>query len=215
MSRARLTEITGKRDFRVLGPGLVTKVRAQLLRQVPGVRVQHRLLEFAPLVARDLPSGIDVPGEFLAVRFEFGAGFPLTDENRQLAVEVLAALSRRAPVVVLAPPEFGVGLRRFADVHFLELGGVEVETAVIARAQGFVGTYGSRLYLAVLLGVPAVGLSPARDEVVKAELRLAEAFLARPPFGRLHLLEVGGAARETARQAADVFEREAALAASR
>ena len=39
------------------------------------------------------------------------------------------------------------------------------------------------------MGVPAVAIASTADEVDPGDLRIAGSFLARPPFGRLRLVE--------------------------
>jgi len=84
-----------------------------------------------------------------------------------------------------------------------------IDCAPCLRASGFVGSYGTTAYLAVLAGVPAVafhdGSAPAD------ELRIAGSFLSVRPFGRLHALETdAGASR-----AVELLHAEAAAAQPR
>jgi hypothetical protein len=201
LDESLLPEIAGTPDFRVLSPSRVTRMRGELARQAPGVRVQHRLLDFALLVPDDLPEGFEVPDEFVAVRFD--------EEHDELALEILSVLAERGPVVALDPPE---GLTVPGHVHVVEGAGLDVETALLARARGFVGSYGFRVYLAALLGLPAVGLYRRREAIADDDLQIARAFLDRPPFGRMHTLEAGDA-HETAQRAADLVERGATVLA--
>jgi hypothetical protein len=78
--------------------------------------------------------------------------------------------------------------------------------AVLARAGGLVCSYGVEAYLSVLLGVPAVALTPGFEETAEQDLRLVSSYLARPPFGRLHLVESGGDADELAERALRLLE---------
>ena len=80
------------------------------------------------------------------------------------------------------------------------------QAAVLARARGFVGTYGVEAVLAVLLGVQAVAFSPGSHQVDEDDLRLISSFLAAPPFGPLHLLDAHGPATEAADRAARLLD---------
>jgi hypothetical protein len=166
----------GSRAFRVLPPDPVAATRSELANQNPAGRAERRLLDFAPLAPPPLPAGLELPEDFLAVRFE--AEYP----------EVAAALAERWPVVKLDE------LDRSA------------QAAVLARARGFVGTYGVEAVLAVLLGVQAVAFSPGSQQVDEDELRLISSFLAAPPFGALHVIEAGGSADEAVEQASQLLD---------
>jgi hypothetical protein len=111
-----------------------------------------------------LPSGL--PSDYVAVRFYFSECFPATDENRTFARGVVSSLAERTSVVVLNP-----GFRAdehsdwVPDVPGRIIGIAEgmspernlaVQSAVIAGARSFVGTYGGYSYLAPLYKVPAV-----------------------------------------------------------
>jgi hypothetical protein len=108
---------------------------------------------------------LDVPDDYVAVRFYFSQSFPDNASNRQLVQDVLQALSKRVAVVLLTTP-FAVddhvdAAPELASVrsigHLLTPeNNLAVQTAVIRRARAFVGTYGGFSYLAPLYGVPSV-----------------------------------------------------------
>jgi hypothetical protein len=124
----------GSRAFRVLPADLVVATRSHLARQKPPAPGQRRMLEFALLTAPEPPVGLELPDEFVAVRF---------DEE---SADVVAAVAEQAHVVSLD------GLDRPA------------QAGVLARSRGFVGSYGVESYLAVLLGRPAVVVGAERAD---------------------------------------------------
>jgi hypothetical protein len=99
---------------------------------------------------------------YTAVKFYFNDCFPDTPKNREFVQRTLHELSERGPIVSLA-----TGLRLDdhsshewapidvrplpADVHPRE--NLALQTAVVAGAAAFVGTYGGFSYLAPFLGV--------------------------------------------------------------
>lgn len=104
-----------------------------------------------------------LPGRYTAVRFYFSECFPDTDENRRFAARTVQRLAEQGDVVVL---QAGGALDDHADmaaaarerVHVVNTGqslrdNLEVQSAVIARAERFAGTYGGFSYLAPLYGV--------------------------------------------------------------
>ena len=112
---------------------------------------------------------------YTAVKFYFNDCFPDTEPNRAFARRTLQALSERGPVVSLATglrlddhageeAEGCEGARvrgcEFAKVQLLPSDmhpreNLALQTAVVAGASAFVGTYGGFSYLAPFLGVRA------------------------------------------------------------
>ena len=108
-----------------------------------------------------LPPGL--PREYVAARFYFSDCFPDTPANRAFVQRVLASLTAHTDVVLLNTP-FAVDDHRdvagahssrihsFAD-HMNPSTNLGVQTAIIANARAFVGTYGGYAYLAPFCGV--------------------------------------------------------------
>jgi hypothetical protein len=107
-------------------PSTVHLQRRLLTADGAGAARRRTWLEFAPPTMPELPAGLDLPDEFVAVRFPAEQA------------DVASALAERATVVGLD------GLDRPA------------QAAVLARARGFVGRFGPEACLALLLGRPAV-----------------------------------------------------------
>jgi hypothetical protein len=127
--------------------------------------------------AEAVPAGL--PADYVAVRFYFSECFPATEENRMFARGVVSALAERTPVVVLNPgftvdehsdwiPDSRDRIIPITDGLTPERN-LAVQSAVIAGARAFVGTYGGYSYLAPLYKVPAL------------------AFYSRPSFKLHHL----------------------------
>ena len=132
-----------------------------------------------------LPAGITLPDTYTAVRFYFNDCFPDTDVARAFVGRTLRELTREGSVVSLA-----TGLRLDdhggCDVPGQEVitlphdlpsrSNLAVQTAVVAGARAFVGTYGGFSYLAPFHGVPATayyatgGFSPRHLAVARAAL---------------------------------------------
>jgi hypothetical protein len=71
---------------------------------------------------------------------------------------------------------------------------LDIQTAVIARARAFVGTYGGYSYLAPLCGVPAVAFYSERDSFHAIHRELAERVFREMNAGSLVTLDVRDAA---------------------
>jgi hypothetical protein len=122
----------------------------------------HQRASYARLASATDQSYSVPEGSYTAVKFYFNECFPATPENRAFARHVVRDLAQRGPVVSLT-----TGLRlddhdgddlRDAGVHLLPehldpRHNLEVQTAMVAGASRFVGTYGGFSYLAPFVGV--------------------------------------------------------------
>ena len=113
------------------------------------------------------PAGLpDLPRDYVAVRFYFSDCFPDTPANREFVDRVVATISERADVVMLNPGfrvddhvDWSADMR--SRVHTVDMSGRPEEnlawqTAIIAGARAFVGTYGGFSYLAPFVGVDTI-----------------------------------------------------------
>lgn len=123
---------------------------------------------------------------YTAVKFYYNECFPATDENRAFVRRLVEQAAARGPVVSLA-----TGLR--LDDHDgddMKTLGVEtlppdlppqqnlaVQTALVAGAQSFVGTYGGFSYLAPFLGVRASAYYSNEAGFSKRHLEMARSAL--------------------------------------
>jgi hypothetical protein len=130
----------------------------------PGYLVE-RCTQYAPLSPPPLPEGLELPDEFVAVKWYFRPSLPDTAKNRARIREITAALAAHTPVVLLHEQ---AQLDDHEEVDLSNLPGVravlrcvppdrnlEVQSAIIARATSYVGTYGGLGYLPMLYGVPS------------------------------------------------------------
>jgi hypothetical protein len=124
----------------------------------------HAHASYARLAAGATAGFVAPSAPYTAVKFYFNECFPDTGENRAFARRTLQALAERGPVVSLA-----TGLRlddhdgddlqalgvQTLPAHLHPRDNLTLQTAVVAGAARFVGTYGGFSYLAPFLGVPA------------------------------------------------------------
>lgn len=180
--------------YETLHPSLMFQAFRQTLKR-PALRLDELPYRFAPLAPPALE--LDLPDEFVAVRFYHRASFPDVPANRALVERTLAELRAQGPVVSLDPG------RRYDDhVDAAAPAGVlrvpqlaapatnlAVQTAVVARATAFVGTYGGLAYLGPLLGVPAVSFYSDRSRFRPQHLELARLVFDRAEYGRFVALD--------------------------
>jgi hypothetical protein len=123
------------------------------------------------------PVTTTLPTEYIAAKFYFSQSFPDSPENRAFVQRTIATAAAHAPVVLLST---GAHVDDHRDA---EVGGPRVQTvttdvrdnlaaqsAIVAGARGFIGTYGGFSYLAPLYGVDSLSFFSARDRLVPFHL---------------------------------------------
>jgi hypothetical protein len=156
----------------LLHPGMMYRLFMPYWKNVASIaRVLEREVHtrLTPEVDRALS---DLPDDYVAARFYFSDCFPDTPGNRSFVTSTVRWISRHTPVVVLNMP-FAVDDHHDADLagdqvlnvaaHMTPERNLAVQTAVIARAQAFVGTYGGYSYLAPLCGVDSLAFYSERS----------------------------------------------------
>jgi hypothetical protein len=124
-----------------------------------------------------------LPEDFTAARFYFRDSFPNTPANRALVRDTIERLASQRPVVLL---NTGVVVDEHLDAEpdsdprvLRPLTGTAPErnllaqTAVVARAKLFAGTYGGLAHLAPFYAVPTIGFATAPAEINPVHLALA------------------------------------------
>lgn len=123
----------------------------------------HRYARFTPLRPPSL--GLELPPAYTAVKFYFNDCFRNTPENRAFVARTIRQLSEQGPVVSLStgvtvddhiPCEPDVAAIQEIRHLLSPQSNLAVQSAIVCRADRFVGTYGGFAYLAPLSGVPAV-----------------------------------------------------------
>ena len=160
--------VTAAYDLRrpdLLHPGMMYRLFMPYWKDVASIaRVKERSV-YSRLTPESASPELKLPDEYVAVRFYFSECFPDTPANRSFVTSTITSISDHMPVVLLNTP-FAVDDHRDADAsgdriislaaHLPPERNLAVQTAVIARARAFVGTYGGYSYLAPLCQVPSV-----------------------------------------------------------
>ena len=157
--------------------------------QAPAAWV-HDFADFRRVVPPEIP-GLQLPPAYVAARFYFSKCFPATPENQARVRAVIERLAADTPVVLLGSGvqlddhreiepanrlRQGFGgqeagphdIHSHDRVHTVEQllrpeTNLAVQTAVIAGARAFIGTYGGFSYLAPLCGVNALAIYSRRN----------------------------------------------------
>jgi hypothetical protein len=136
----------------------------------------HQHVRYARLERPDPVDVIDTPARYVAVKFYFNDCFPATPQNRAFVRDTLRTLAGRGPVIALST---GLNIDDHGGERIDEHGvrhlpegidparNLHVQSAIVSRAQAFVGTYGGFSYMAPFYGVKSlafysdpVGFSP-------------------------------------------------------
>jgi len=179
---ARAAEQLGIPEPGVLAPSLVS-VLMRLSKAGAG-SAGDAVLRFEPIEPpRDAQNGLDLPDRFVAVRFYANSPLPGTPETVRAIDGLMAGLAERFPLVVLS---HSLGVDPHSDItlpagaHVISIAdrmeahtNLAVQTAVIARATAFVGTYGGLSYLAPHVGTPAFAFYSLPAKMNPVYLRLA------------------------------------------
>jgi hypothetical protein len=149
----------------LLHPGLMYRLFMPFWKDQAAIQRVERYTSFERLAPIDDPVLHELPDEYVAARFYFSECFPDTPSNRSFAAATIDGIGRQLPVVLLNTP-FSVDDHRDAQpsggrvvsigAHMAPARNLAVQTAVIARARAFVGTYGGYSYLAPFCGVTSL-----------------------------------------------------------
>lgn len=168
----------------------------------PGWLQRH--VRFATPGAPTLPADIaaKLPEKYAAVRFYARPTLPLRADIEQFCAATLATIARTIPIVLLGhtlplddhvdfKPPSGVPVIRLTDLcPVTPENNLALQSAVIAKAQGFVGTYGGLSQLALRYGKPTVTVYSEWHSTCLQHRFLSEALAVQlgVPF---HVLKVG------------------------
>ena len=183
----------------LLHPGMMYRLFMPFWRQIATMARIEKYATYSRIEPMDDPVLRRLPEKYVAARFYFSGCFPETPANRAHVESIINAISREVPVVLLNTP-FSVDDHRdmsasSARVHTVDAAhmrperNLAVQTAVISRAQAFVGTYGGYSYLAPFCGVPSLAFYSAQTYKVH-HLHAAQHVFERLGDARLVPLDV-------------------------
>ena len=156
----------GLRRAAILHPSCMYTLFRNFFAREGGIRhvVAHAAHRRIVSPGRALVPGL--PDDYVAVKFYFRPSFPRTPENLAFVHALLDDVARDHQVVLLGSGRKVDEHDDFADPRFSNLASLgaevtlqnnlEIQTAVVAGARAFLGTYGGFCYLAPLCGVPSV-----------------------------------------------------------
>ena len=187
---------------RLLHPQVMYRLFTAYWKQEPVLEPIGAFLRYGRLPAPPTHPVLNtLPTEYVAAKFYFSQSFPDTPANRAFVQRAITAAAEQLPVVLL---NAGAQLDDHRDalvaagarVHTISTGvrdNLAAQSAVVARARGFIGTYGGFSYLAPLYGVDSVSFFSARDKLVPFHLDHAQRTFGSLAAGRFLACDVADA----------------------
>jgi hypothetical protein len=185
----------------LLHPGLMYRLFRPFWNQESTVHRVDDYTRYERLHAASNPAlSSRLPADYIAVRFYFSSSFPDTPDNRAFAGSTVRALAASTHVVMVGPgfrvddhrdftPAISSRIHVVDDLMTPERN-LEIQTAVIAGARAYVGTYGGYAYLAPFFNVPAIAFYSNRDGFHAYHLELADRVFRRMNTASLVALDV-------------------------
>ena len=161
----------------------------------------HDHARYARLQTPSATTVFDLPTRYVAVKFYFNECFPSTTQNRTFVRDALRTLAACGPVIALST---GLNIDDHGGVRVDEHGvrhlpeGIEpaqnlhVQSAIVSRADAFVGTYGGFSYMAPFYGVKSLAFYSNPAGFSQKHLHMARSAL--DEIGAYDLLDVRDAA---------------------
>jgi len=178
-----IAETRGISRYHVLHPSRMYHTLAPWWDGRMGSIELNHALRFTPLTVPHPPLTLPLPEVFIAAHFYARHTWPLTEANKDWVSHQLSALATRVPIVLLdsglhlddhcAFPVEHASFIRVASFCTPQTN-LAVQSAVLAKAAGFIGTYGGTFQLAIRLGKPSVGLYEKFEGTCYAHRHLVE-----------------------------------------
>lgn len=192
----------GLRRARLLHPQVMYRLFTSYWKEEAVLEPITAFLQYAPLPAPPPhPVSASLPADFVAAKFYFSQSFPDTAANRAFVQRTLAEVAEHLPVVMLS-----AGARlddhhdalvalgsRVHTIHADVRDNLAAQSAVVARARGFIGTYGGFSYLAPLYGVDSLSFFSERSRLVPFHLEHAQRVYGSRAGGRFLAVDTADA----------------------
>ena len=161
----------------------------------------HDHVRYARLDGQSRTTVLDLPARYVAVKFYFNECFPATPQNRAFVRDSLRLLAASGPVVALST---GLNIDDHAgdrvDAHGVRhlpegidpAHNLHIQSAIVAGADAFVGTYGGFSYMAPFHGVKSLAFYSDEGGFSPKHLHMARS--AFDGIGASGLLQVRDAA---------------------
>lgn len=174
-------------DAHVIHPSRMFRALSGAWEGTAPVKVIADQTRFQKLSVLPLPAGVTLPPRFVAVKFYARHTFAMHPVLVKWTQRTIAQMAQREPVVILdtapdiddhalfLPPEGPNIVRLSQMVPAVEPGdNLALQSAVLARASRFVGTYGGFAQLALSLAIPSVSFFQHLNGTMPWHLELSQ-----------------------------------------
>lgn len=145
--------------------------------------LEKYLLQPVRVKAPALPEGVRLPESFIAMRWYVRPTWPHREELVLWTRRLVEKVSQHLPVILIDSGHMDdhgdVNLGPMANVQRLSelteqtaVNGLAIQSAILAKAQGYIGTYGGMSQLAMRLGVPTIALYDSFEATSPCHLTL-------------------------------------------
>jgi hypothetical protein len=175
---AAVRDLTGSAE--VLHPEIMYRLFAPYWWGHRSLNWVRRFARFERMPSPDID--LELPSDYIAVKFYFNDCFTRTEATERFVERTIGRLAEEAPVISLStglpidehgPCEPDVAAMRSIRNRMSPGDNLLVQSAIVARARRFVGTYGGFAYLAPFYGVPSHGYFSDGDGFSVRHLDLA------------------------------------------
>lgn len=158
------------RRYHVLDPAWMYQRIAPFWYAERGLSWLQARLRYEALPVPELPAGVTIEPNTVAMRFYYRSTFPHTPQTVDFARETIKQVAHKQPVLLVTS---GLHLDDHADAVFRDIPNVRIlheiaamtpetnlaiQAAALARCVGFVGTYGGLAQLALRYGKPTLSV---------------------------------------------------------
>jgi hypothetical protein len=189
----RVVAQAADRPARLLHPSMMYRLLRPFWWEHVNESWVHRHARYRRFQAPDRATVAQLPASYCAVKFYFNDCFPATESNRAFARDTVRRLAQEGPVVSLSG---GAALDDHAAYSAQGDGVIDlipgpasanlhVQSAVVAHARAFVGTYGGFAYLAPFYGVSSTTYYDDASGFARSHLRMAHSAFATIGAGNL------------------------------
>lgn len=147
-------------------------------------RFLERFTRYRPLERGPQEAVQGLPERYVVAKFYFSEAFPDTPANRQAVNRIIDGLAARTEVVLLhtdleVDDHFDLRVDSRARVHLpprplAPRENLALQSAIMAGADWFIGTYGGFSYLPLLYGIPTVALHSSTGRYLTCHLEAAQ-----------------------------------------
>ena len=156
--------------YRTVHPAWLYQTLAPFWHAQRGLNWVYPRLAFSGFAVPPLPEGVKLPESFVAMKFYARSTWPANPQTATVAREIVKQVSQAIPVVLLhtdvhaddhvdCPIPEMPNVYRLSDLSTLNpMTSLATISAVLAKAHGFVGTYGGLSHLALRLFRPSLSV---------------------------------------------------------